>query len=259
MRVEKDFRINGIYRKAELIKEKSLFLVFNSIENNRREKSLLFIEGVINKNDFDIFNFKDNYPQIIILHRIFKKRKNYLDQLIFSKSKAEVLELKIMYSFFQNHYSKYIASELRDVLQSMGMDYTDLRYAFVALDGGFIVDKIVRNEKIDNITLNEISNVINRILSLAKRSFFYLNKDFFDYMVIECISSCYFIFKLEYGFFFVEIRIPKHLSKSKVRKFKYLENYKQNFQILAKKLGYLIKYTMVSYKVVNDERNRTNR
>ncbi len=259
LRIETNFRINGICRKSELIKEKSLFLVFNSIENNRRENTLLFNEGIINKTDFNTFNLKDNYPQIIILHRIFKKRKERLDQLISSKSKGEVLELKIMYSVFQNQYSKYIASELNDVLQRMVIDCINLRYAFVALDGGFIVDKIVKNEKLDNIALNKISYVIDRILSLAKRSFFYMSKDSFDYMVIECIFSCYFIFRLKYGFFFIEIRIPKHVSKSKVRKLQYLENYKQNLQFLAKKLEYLIKYTMVSYKVVNDERNRTNR
>ena len=259
LRVEKDFRINGIYRKAESVKENSLFLVFNSIKNNRRENSLFFIEEVISKNDFDTFNLEDNYPQIIILHRIFKKRKEHLDQLISSKSKDKVQELKIMYSFFQIQYSKYIASELSDIFQRMGIDYIDLRYAFVALDGGFIVDKIVRNEKINNTTLNEISNVIDRILSLTKRSFFYMSKDSFDYMVIECISSCYFIFRLGYGFFFIEIGIPKHLSKSIERKTKYLENYKKNFKFLAKKLEYLIKYTMDNYRFDKDERNRTDR
>lgn len=135
----------------------------------------------------------------------------------------------------------------------MGLEYTNMRQVFIALNGGFVVDKIVRNEKINNIALNEISNIIDQILSLAKRSFFYLSKDSFDYMMNECISSRYFIFRLEYGFFFIEIRIPKHMSKLKVRKLKSLENYKQNFQILAKKLEYL----MVSYKVANDERNRT--
>ncbi len=259
LRVEKDFRINETYRKSELIKEKSLFLVFLRIENNRGENSLFFIEGVIRKTDFETFNFKDNYPQITILHRIFNKRKERLDQIFFSKPKYEAPELKIMCSFFQNHYSKYITSELSNVLQRMGLEYTNLIYAFIALDGGFIVDKIVRNEKINNSELREFSNVIDRILSLAKRNYFYSSKESFDYMVIKCVSSCFFVFRLGYGFFFIEIRNPKHLSKSIVRKAKSLENYKKTLQILAKKLDYLIKYTMVNYRFDKNERTGTNR
>lgn len=63
-------------------------------------KIILF--NIILKNGFDTVNLKDNYHQIIILHRIFKKRKEHLNQLIFSKSKAETITLKFRKVAFQN-------------------------------------------------------------------------------------------------------------------------------------------------------------
>ena len=111
----------------------------------------------------------------------------------------------------------------------------------------YILDKIVRNGGSNNIELNKISNVVDRILHLTKRSYyFYSSKEPFDYIIIECNSSCYFVFRQRFGFFYIKISYPKRMIKLKVRKFRCIENYKKKLQILTKKLDYLIKYTMVN-------------
>jgi len=127
--------------------------------------------------------------------------------------------------------SKYIASEIRDILRRLGLEFTDLRHAFITLDGGFIIDKFERNEGFNNIELIKISNVVDQILYLTKRSYyFYSSKEPFDYVFIECNSSCYFMFRQSFGFFYIKISTPKHMIKLKVRQTQSLKNYKKDSQ-----------------------------
>ncbi len=77
--------------------------------------------------------------------------------------------------------------------------------------------------------------------------------------MIECTSAYFFIFRLEFDFFVIKIRIPKPTSKLTLKKSQYLEKYKKKLQIMAKRIEYLIKYTMVCYKSTKNERIRTNR
>lgn len=119
--------------------------------------------------------------------------------------------------------------------------------------------KNLRNKRDNYIELDKISKSIDQILYLTKKSFFYLSKGAFNCTAIECISSWHFIFDIGFGYFYIKVRIPKHTSKWNVRKSQNIENYKKKLQIIAKKLEYLINYTMANYQSANDERIRTNR
>jgi len=121
----------------------------------------------------------------------------------FDIKENEEFNLKI--SSFSLSFSENISIELRKVLNDFSLTIPDLKYAFISIDGGFVASKILKNSKVNNDELDNISAMSYSVFQTANRCSWLLKKMHTENILIDCDNSFQFINGLGKSIFSSEI------------------------------------------------------
>ncbi len=114
-------------------------------------------------------------------------------------------ELDYKMSSHSLSFSENISMKLRNVLNEFSFTISDLKYAFISIEGGFIASKIFRKPIINNINLDNISAMSYSVFQTANRCSLLLKKMYTEKILIDCNNSFQFIIGLENAIFSTEI------------------------------------------------------
>ena len=121
----------------------------------------------------------------------------------FDIKENEEFNLKI--SSFSLSFSENISIELRKVLNDFSLTIPDLKYAFISIDGGFVASKILKNSRVNNDELDNISAMSYSVFQTANRCSWLLKKMHTENILIDCDNSFQFINGLGKSIFSSEI------------------------------------------------------
>lgn len=121
----------------------------------------------------------------------------------FDLKENEEFNLKI--SSFSLSFSENISIELRNVLNDFSLTIPDLKYAFISIEGGFIASKILKNSRVNNDELDNISAMSYSVFQTANRCSWLLKKMNTENILIDCDNSFQFINGLGKSIFSSEI------------------------------------------------------
>ncbi len=108
-------------------------------------------------------------------------------------------------STFSLNLSEEISLSLKKVLKDFSVTIPDLKYAFVTLDGGFIISNIIKNRSIENDALDGISAMTYSLIQTANRCAWLLKKMSAENILLDCDNSFQFINRLGNSIFSAEI------------------------------------------------------
>lgn len=94
---------------------------------------------------------------------------------------------------FSLSFSKSIALELRQVLNTISRAIPDLKYAFVTIEGGFIASKLLKKMEIDPEKLDKASAMSYSLFQTANRCAWLLKKMHAESILLDCQHSFQFI------------------------------------------------------------------
>jgi len=114
-------------------------------------------------------------------------------------------ELDLTLSSFSLSFSEAISLELRKVLKNISVTIPDLNYAFITIEGGFIVSKILKKIDIDTEKLDNISAMSYSLFQTANRCAWLLKKMQAERILLDCQNSFQFIDGLGKAIFSTEI------------------------------------------------------
>ena len=106
---------------------------------------------------------------------------------------------------FSLSFSENISMDLKKVLNDFSLTIPDLKYSFICLEGGFIASKILKNEKMHNKDLDNISAMSYSVFQTANRCSLLLKKMTTENVLIDCNNSFQFISGLGKAIFSSEI------------------------------------------------------
>ena len=109
----------------------------------------------------------------------------------FNVKENEEFNLKV--SSFSLSFSEYVSNELRKVLKEFSFTIPDLKYAFISIEGGFIASKLLKNARLNNEALDNISAMSYSVFQTANRCSWLLKKMNTENILIECDNSFQFI------------------------------------------------------------------
>lgn len=121
----------------------------------------------------------------------------------FNIKENEEMDLKL--SSFSLSFSESISLELKKVLKNISLTIPDLKYAFIAIEGGFIASKILKRIEIDNEKLDKISAMSYSLFQTANRCAWLLKKMQAERILLDCQNSFQFIDGLGKSIFSTEI------------------------------------------------------
>ena len=121
----------------------------------------------------------------------------------FDIKENEEFNLKI--SSFSLSFSENISIELRKVLNDFSLTIPDLKYAFISIEGGFVASKILKNSRVNNNELDNISAMSYSVFQTANRCSWLLKKMHTENILIDCDNSFQFINGLGKSIFSSEI------------------------------------------------------
>ena len=121
----------------------------------------------------------------------------------FDIKENEEFNLKI--SSFSLSFSENISIELRKVLNDFSLTIPDLKYAFISIEGGFVASKILKNSRVNNDELDNISAMSYSVFQTANRCSWLLKKMHTENILIDCDNSFQFINGLGKSIFSSEI------------------------------------------------------
>jgi len=106
-------------------------------------------------------------------------------------------------------FSEITSISLKKTLRDFSRTIPDLVYAFITIDGGFIVSSLVKNIIINNRTLDNVSAMSFSLLQTANRCAWLLKKMRAEHVLLDCEKSFQFINGLENGLFSAKIAKSK--------------------------------------------------
>ena len=121
----------------------------------------------------------------------------------FSLKDEEKIDYQL--SSFSLNFSQSTALDLNNTLKSFSITVPDLKYAFVALEGGFIASKVFKKTNKSEIRLDNVSAMSYSLLETASRCAWLLKKMNIENILIDCKESFQFINRLNNAVFSAEI------------------------------------------------------
>lgn len=115
------------------------------------------------------------------------------------------ISLNTKMSTFSLSFSEEISLSLKKVLKDFAFTIPDLKYAFVTVDGGFIISDIIKNRIFENYNLDNISAMSYSLIQTANRCAWLLKKMSAENILLDCENSFQFINRLENSIFSAEI------------------------------------------------------
>ncbi len=94
---------------------------------------------------------------------------------------------------FSLSLSKPMSIKLRKVLKNISITVPDLKYAFVAIEGGFIASKLLKNFDVNTEKLDKISAMSYSLFQTANRCAWLLKKMHAESILLDCQHSFQFI------------------------------------------------------------------
>ncbi len=101
--------------------------------------------------------------------------------------------------------SEELSWELNKILNNFSLTVLDLNYAFLSVEGGFILSKILKNLKLSDRTIDNISAMSYSLFHVANRCAWLLKKMNAEDILLECNHSFQFINRIKDGIFCSEI------------------------------------------------------
>ena len=121
----------------------------------------------------------------------------------FSVKENEEFNSKL--SSYSLSFSEDISTDLKKTLNDFSFTIPDLRYAFVTIEGGFIVSSVIKNMEFNNKKLDSVSAMSYSLLQTANRCAWLLKKMQADNILLDCQNSFQFINSLGKSIFSAEI------------------------------------------------------
>jgi len=114
-------------------------------------------------------------------------------------------EFNLRVSSFSLSFSKNISIELRKILNNFSLTFPDLKYAFITIEGGFIVSKILKKFDVNKEKLDNISAMSYSLFQTANRCAWLLKKMQAENILLDCENTFQFINGLGKAIFSTEI------------------------------------------------------
>ncbi len=114
-------------------------------------------------------------------------------------------ELNFKLSSFSLSFSKNTSLDLRKVLNNISLTIPDLKYAFITIEGGFIVSKLLKKINLNDEKLDKISAMSYSLFQTANRCAWLLKKMQAERILLDCQNSFLFINGVGKAIFSVEI------------------------------------------------------
>ncbi|MFX1277342.1 MAG: hypothetical protein ACFFAT_20155, partial [Promethearchaeota archaeon] len=108
-------------------------------------------------------------------------------------------------SSFSLNFSEKISISLKKVLKDFTYTIPDLNYAFVTIEGGFLISNILKKKSFEHINLDNISAMSYSLLQTANRCAWLLKKMSAENILLDCEHSFQFINRLDNSIFSAEI------------------------------------------------------
>jgi predicted regulator of Ras-like GTPase activity (Roadblock/LC7/MglB family) len=113
------------------------------------------------------------------------------------------------FSHFLFNISEELSWELNKILNNFSLTVLDLNYAFLSIEGGFILSKILKNKNNSERNLDNISAMSSSLFHVANRCAWLLKKMNAENILLDCNKSFQFINRIREGVFCSEIRKNK--------------------------------------------------
>jgi len=133
----------------------------------------------------------------------FNEKK--IQSLIEGFDVKDEIDLNSNLSTFSLSFSEETSLSLKKLLNDFASTIPDLKYAFVTIDGGFVISNIVKNKIINDHELDNISAMSYSLIQTANRCARLLKKMSADNILLDCENSFQFINKLDNSIFSAEI------------------------------------------------------
>ncbi len=114
-------------------------------------------------------------------------------------------EFNLRLSSFSLSFSENISIELRKILNNFSLTIPDLKYAFITIEGGFIVSKILKKFDVNKEKLDNISAMSYSLFQTANRCAWLLKKMQAENILLDCENTFQFINGLGKAIFSTEI------------------------------------------------------
>ncbi len=128
-----------------------------------------------------------------------------IQNIIEGFSVKEDNQINFRLSSFSLSFSEEISLELKRVLKDFSLTIPDLRYAFITIEGGFIVSKILKNANLSKDKLDQTSAMSYSLFQTANRCAWLLKKMNAESILLDCETSFQFITGLGKAIFNTEI------------------------------------------------------
>ncbi len=102
-------------------------------------------------------------------------------------------------------FSEELSLNTNKALKDFSKTIPDLKYAFITIEGGFILSSLLKEGSCNNIRLDNISAMSYSLLDTANRCAWLLKKMNADNILLDCDHSFQFIQRLEKSIFSAEI------------------------------------------------------
>ncbi|MFO8019356.1 MAG: hypothetical protein R6U96_12030 [Promethearchaeia archaeon] len=129
------------------------------------------------------------------------KIQNIMDGFHIKKGSKENLKLNP----FSINLSTAISNKLKAELDSFSKIFPHSKYAFISVEGGFIVSKVLKNRNINRGNFDQISAMSYSLFKTADRCSWILKKMHANKIMLECKDSFQFILGLNKSIFCTEI------------------------------------------------------
>lgn len=114
-------------------------------------------------------------------------------------------EFNLRVSSFSLSFSENISIELRKILNNFSLTIPDLKYAFITIEGGFIVSKLLKKFDVNKEKLDNISAMSYSLFQTANRCAWLLKKMQAENILLDCENTFQFINGLGKAIFSTEI------------------------------------------------------
>ncbi len=114
-------------------------------------------------------------------------------------------EFNLRLSSFSLSFSENISIELRKILNNFSLTIPDLKYAFITIEGGFIVSKLLKKFDVNKEKLDNISAMSYSLFQTANRCAWLLKKMQAENILLDCENTFQFINGLGKAIFSTEI------------------------------------------------------
>ena len=106
---------------------------------------------------------------------------------------------------FSLSLSESISIELRKVLSNISVHVPDLKYAYITVEGGFIVSKILKKQELHSSDLDSASAMSYSLYQTANRCAWLLKKMNAESILLDCNDVFLFIYSVGKAIFCTEI------------------------------------------------------